>query len=173
MKIYIEKEDPCLRVKKILVIFIIIGFFTSGFCLGVIKIIQAKTEVFSISFTASELATVQGNSFLAVSNPTDPVIPPKKIKVVITAYSSTLWETDNTPFITASGSEVKEGIVANNLLPFGTEIRIPELYGDKVFVVEDRMNWKKGYYHIDIWFPEYQQAKDFGATITYIEILES
>ncbi|PIS40303.1 MAG: hypothetical protein COT32_00490 [Candidatus Nealsonbacteria bacterium CG08_land_8_20_14_0_20_36_22] len=173
MKIYIEKEDPYLRVKKILVIFIMAGLFTSGFGLGMIKIIQAKTEVLPVPSTASELATIQGNSFLAVSNPTDPVIPPKKIKVVITAYSSTLWETDNTPFITASGSEVKEGIVANNLLPFGTEIRIPELYGDKVFVVEDRMNWKKGYYHIDIWFPEHQQAKDFGATTTYIEVLKN
>ncbi len=173
MKIYIEKEDPCLKVKKILVIFIIIGFFTGGFGLGIIKIIQAKTEVFSVSFTDSELATVQGNSFLAVSNPLDPVIPPKKIKVIVTAYSSTTWQTDDTPFITASGQTVGEGIVANNMLPFGTEIRIPELYGDKVFVVEDRMNWKKGYYHIDIWFPEYQQAKDFGATTTYIEILKN
>lgn len=173
MKIYIEKEDPYLGVKKILVIFIMAGLFTSGFGLGIIKIIQAKTEVFSISFAITELATIQGNSFLPVSNPLDPVIPPKKIKVVVTAYSSTTWQTDDTPFITASGKTVQEGIVANNILPFGTKIMIPEIYGDKIFVVEDRMNLRKGYYHLDIWFPEYQQAKDFGATTTYIEILES
>jgi len=97
----------------------------------------------------------------------------KKIKVVVTAYSSCPYETDNTPLITANGSEVKEGIVANNLLPFGTEIRIPELYGNKVFVVEDRMSAKKGYYHVDIWFPSKEQAIRFGAFKTYIEVLES
>jgi len=97
----------------------------------------------------------------------------KKIKVIVTAYSSCPYETDSTPLITANGSEVREGIVANNLLPFGTEIRIPELYGNKVFVVEDRMNVKKGYYHIDIWFPTKEQAIKFGAFKTYIEVLES
>ncbi len=97
----------------------------------------------------------------------------KKIKVIVTAYSSCPYETDSTPLITANGSEVREGIVANNLLPFGTEIRIPELYGNKVFVVEDRMNVKKGYYHIDIWFPTKKQAIKFGAFKTYIEVLES
>ena len=97
----------------------------------------------------------------------------KRIKVVITAYSSCPYETDSTPFTTANGSEVKEGIVANNLLPFGTEIRIPELYGNKVFVVEDRMNARKGYYHVDIWFPTKEQAVKFGSFRTYIEVLES
>jgi len=97
----------------------------------------------------------------------------KKLKVVITAYSSTVWQTDNTPFVTAAGTEVRDGIVANNLLPFGTRVRIPELYGNKVFIVEDRMHYKKGYYHVDIWFASYDEALDFGAQTTYIEILES
>ncbi|GMX58937.1 MAG: hypothetical protein MCSN_5910 [Candidatus Microsyncoccus archaeolyticus] len=97
----------------------------------------------------------------------------KTIKVVITAYSSCPLETDDTPLITANGSQVAEGIVANNLLPFGTKIRIPELYGNKVFVVQDRMNYKKGYYHVDIWFPSREQAINFGAVRTYIEVLKS
>src|SRR3989344_1044153 len=59
----------------------------------------------------------------------------KTIDMVITAYSSTPDQTDDTPFITASGKQVADGIVANNLLPFGTKIRMPDLYGDKVFVV--------------------------------------
>jgi len=119
------------------------------------------------------LITVQGNSILAVSDHLSPepkVI--KKVKVVITGYSSTIWETDETPELTASGSVVREGIVANNGLPIGTKIKIPELYGDKVFVVEDRMSWQKGKYHVDIWFPSYFEAKNFGAKRTYIEILE-
>lgn len=97
----------------------------------------------------------------------------QKINVVITAYSSTVWETDDTPYITASGTYVRDGIVANNLLPLGTKIKIPEIFGDKIFVVEDRMNSRKSYYHIDIWFPSYQEALNFGAKRTYIEILKS
>lgn len=97
----------------------------------------------------------------------------KTIKMVVTAYSSTEGQTDGTPLITASGKQVAEGIVANNMLPFGTKIRIPKLYGDKIFVIEDRMHQRKGKYHIDIWFSEYDQAKKFGAKLAEVEILES
>jgi len=97
----------------------------------------------------------------------------KKIKVVVTAYSSTPDQTDDTPFITASGKEVADGIIANNMLSFGTQIRIPELYGDKVFVVQDRMNRRKSNYHIDIWMPDRESALDFGVKTTEIEVLES
>ena len=89
-----------------------------------------------------------------------------------TAYSSTVWQTDSTPFITAAGTGVRDGIIANNLLPFGTKVMVPEIYPDKIFVVEDRMHSRKGYYHIDIWFPTYIEAKNFGAKTTYIEVLE-
>ncbi len=95
----------------------------------------------------------------------------KKLKVMVTAYSSTVWETQGDPFITASGSRVRDGIVANNLLPFGVEVRLPEVFGDKVFVVEDRMHSRKGYYHVDVWFPSYESALAFGAKITEMEIL--
>lgn len=97
----------------------------------------------------------------------------KTIKVVVTAYSSTQDQTDDTPFITASGNHVKDGIVANNMLPFGTKIRIPGLYGDKIFTVEDRMNKKKSDYHIDIWMPDRTSAINFGVKTTEIEVLES
>ena len=97
----------------------------------------------------------------------------KKIKVIITAYSSTPEETDDTPFITASGKSVADGVVANNMLPLGTKIKIPELYGDKIFVVEDRMNVKKSDYHIDIWLPSKILALSFGVKTTEIEVLEN
>jgi 3D (Asp-Asp-Asp) domain-containing protein len=96
----------------------------------------------------------------------------RKIRVVLTAYSSTVAQTDDTPFITANGTYVHDGVVANNGLPFGTEIRIPELYGDKVFSVEDRMHWRLGDYQFDIWFPTYEQAKNFGVRYAYVEVLE-
>ena len=131
--------------------------------------------------TYEEVAMLQEESLLVFGNNTlisklNPANPePKvvqKLPVVITAYSSTVWETDEDPFITAAGTGVRDGIIANNYLPFGTKVRIPELYGDKVFTVEDRMNWKKGNYQVDIWFPSYLEAKEFGAKRTYIEILE-
>lgn len=121
----------------------------------------------------SELAIAQDNSLLPISDPSGPEPRvARKISMIITAYSSTPWQTDDDPNITASGKWVREGIIANNLLPFGTKVRMPEIYGDKIFVVEDRMHQRKGYYHIDIWFSSYQEAKNFGAKITNVEILE-
>ena len=117
-----------------------------------------------------KMTFVQENSILSSLNPSEPL---KRVKMVITAYSSTSWQTDDTPFITASGSEVKDGIVANNLLPFGTKVKIPDLYGDKIFVVEDRMSSTKSNYHLDVWFPEYEQALNFGAKLAYVVILEN
>jgi len=112
------------------------------------------------------------NALLPVASLNNPS-QTKTIPVIVTAYSSTPGETDDSPFVTAAGTSVRNGVVANNYLAFGTKIKIPEIYGDKVFVVEDRMNWKKGNYQIDIWFPSYEEAKNFGAKRTYIEVLES
>lgn len=95
----------------------------------------------------------------------------RRLRVIVTAYSSTVWETDDTPYITASGTYVREGIIATNFLPFGTKIKIPEIYEDRVFTVEDRMHHRYQY-NVDIWFPDYEEALDFGARRTYIEILE-
>ncbi len=99
--------------------------------------------------------------------------------IEITGYSSTVDQTNSEPFITASGAWVRDGIVAANFLPFGTRIRIPELFGDKIFVVKDRMNrrysppydnvWHDGY--VDVWFSTRQEARNLGRRTTYIEII--
>lgn len=97
----------------------------------------------------------------------------RTVRMMVTAYSSTPDQTDDTPLITASGKRVADGIIANNMLPFGTKVRIPELYGKKIFVVEDRMHSRKGKYQADIWRASYNEAKNFGAKLLNIEILES
>lgn len=94
----------------------------------------------------------------------------KTIEVIVTGYSSTPEETDDTPYITASGKRVRDGIIANNFLPFGTKVKIPEIYGDKIFVVEDKMNARFESHHVDIWFPSSEQALNFGVKRTYLEI---
>src|SRR3989339_658118 len=57
--------------------------------------------------------------------------------IPITAYSSTVDQCDSTPCITANGYNLcennKENVIATNFLPFGTKIRIPKQFGDRVF----------------------------------------
>lgn len=91
--------------------------------------------------------------------------------VPFSAYTSRPEETDDTPFITADGSHVADGIIAANFLKFGTKVRIPALFGDKVFEVHDRMN-KRYPYKIDIWMAEYKDAIQFGVRRADIEIVE-
>lgn len=77
--------------------------------------------------------------------------PDRSQKGIISFYSSTPDQTDSSPFIAADGFRVYDGMIANNCLPFGTEIKIPTLYGDKVFQVHDRMNSRYGCAKFDIW----------------------
>ena len=100
---------------------------------------------------------------------TDLAEPRRSFEVTVTAYSSDPWQTDDSPFITASGTHVHDGVIAANFLPIGTRVRFPELYGGKIFIVEDRMN-ERYYYHADIWMSETSQAIEFGAEYTTIEI---
>lgn len=96
----------------------------------------------------------------------------KQFRVWATAYTSHPFETDNTPLITASGSMVRDGIVASNFLPMGTKFTIPAHYGEKIFVVEDRMNARyNGSHTIDIWFASRTDAFQFGRKSLVLELL--
>ena len=88
----------------------------------------------------------------------------------LTAYTSREEETDDTPHITASGTYVRDGIVATNMLPIGTHITIPALFGGKTFVVEDRMHARHSD-KLDIWFPAKAEAIRFGSRRAKIEVL--
>lgn len=173
MMISSKSLQRALKNRKILITILFLAALI-GFLPLIKEKMKADAEMENPVLDLPELAILQENSLAFVASPLSP--DPKvtsKITVVLTAYSSTPEETDNTPYITAAGTPVRNGIVANNLLPFGTKIRMPELYGDKVFVVEDRMSRKKGNYHFDIWFSNQKAAENFGVKITTIEILES
>lgn len=94
----------------------------------------------------------------------------RKMTVDMTAYSSTPDQTDSTPFISASGKRVHDGMIAANFLPFGTKVMIPELFGDKVFVVEDHMN-RRFPNRVDIWFATRHEAMNFGIRTAEIVIV--
>ncbi len=125
----------------------------------------ANTLFATPAATMSFISITGGDSLMSTIQP-----QPNVIKVTITAYSSTHDQTDGDPFTTASGKQVVDGIVAANFLEFGTKIKIPELFGDKVFVVEDRMA-RRHNYRIDIWFPNRSQAKQFGIQEAEVIIL--
>lgn len=87
--------------------------------------------------------------------------PHYTMTAIATAYSSDPWQTDATPCIPAMGSfnlceqyeqHGLENTIAANFLPLGTRVRFPELFGEKEFVVRDRMNAKyNGTSRIDFW----------------------
>lgn len=93
----------------------------------------------------------------------------------ITAYNSLPEQTNCQPCITANGFNVCEhGIedtIAANFLHFGTKVRIPELFGDRVFIVRDRMN-KRYPNRVDIWMLERDDAIEFGIRRAKIEVID-
>lgn len=93
----------------------------------------------------------------------------------MTAYNSEVAQCDASPCITANGFNVcKHGIedtIAANFLRFGTRVRIPDLFGERVFVVRDRMNARYPN-KIDIWMKEKTDALHFGVKVAKIEVVE-
>lgn len=139
-----------------------------------------------------DLRTTANQSQLALANLAEPIIfdaqgvnsivpeslppanwrePVRKMRIMITAYSSTVDQCDGDPFTTANGSQVKDGIVAANFLPFGTKVKIPEYFGDKIFSVEDRMN-QRYFYNLDVWMETRAEARTFGVRYLEVEIYE-
>lgn len=92
----------------------------------------------------------------------------------ITAYNSEVGQTDDSPCITANGFNVckhgEEDTIAANFLAFGTKVRIPELFGDRIFVVRDRMSTKHNN-KVDVWMKNRTSAIKFGVRTAKIEIL--
>jgi len=91
-----------------------------------------------------------------------------------TAYNSTPGQTDSTPYITATGTRVRVGVVAlsRDLLgrfPYGTRITIEDLSGTyssflrgRVFVVEDTMHPRIGN-TVDVWMGSRSEALAWGS----------
>ena len=128
---------------------------------------------FFVLMSCIQVGHAQDENTFPVAGDREPI---QKITVVATAYSSDVWQTDDTPCIPADGynlckhyEKYGEGnTIAANFLSLGTQVKIPELFGDKVLIVHDRMNKRYGYGRIDICMPTREEAKEFG--VKYIEI---
>lgn len=105
--------------------------------------------------------------------------PTRTILAVMTAYSSEVAQTDATPCIPADWKYNlcehyekygERNTIAANFLPMGTKVRFPDLYGDKLFVVRDRMNARYGMGRGDIWMPTKAEAVQFGVKKVTMEI---
>lgn len=167
----------------LLLLFFIVGaavigpFIARGFALG-----DGENPVFDIQKETSQYTVVSGGFLLAQNNlyfEPKPEDLPETIGhletsrlgvVLVTAYSSSPDETDDTPFITASGNSVGYGVVAANFLPFGTRIKLPKIFGEQIFIVEDRLHSRYND-RVDVWLPTKWDAFRFGQKLSEIEIL--
>ncbi|PYE54894.1 3D (Asp-Asp-Asp) domain-containing protein [Deinococcus yavapaiensis KR-236] len=99
-----------------------------------------------------------------------------------TAYNSLANQTDSTPFVTATGTRTRFGVIALSrdllrLFPYGTRVRLEDLSGqysnmlrNQIFIVEDTMHPRKAN-TIDVWMSSRSQALQWGARTVRITAL--
>ncbi|MFH1292304.1 MAG: hypothetical protein ABIH87_03850 [bacterium] len=144
-----------------------------GILSGIKASVVVKTAEISKKSARSQETMLSQARDVAPKLEVDPGIekPDKVVRSVITAYTSTPDQTDDSPFIAASGKHVYDGMVAANWLPFGTKLKIPELYGEKIFTVDDRMNSRYGHGRMDIWMDAPRaEAIQFGVKTVDVEV---
>lgn len=177
-----------LSSKQNLILFLIIAcvfqfllFFTPALAAETVAI-QEQEEVISLGDLDKSDFMEENAQKIADTITANNVLPKNKDYVVksvsthvITAYNSEPGQTDDSPCITANGFNVcdhgEEDTIAANFLKFGTKVRIPELFGDRIFIVRDRMNQKHPN-RVDVWMKEKPAAIKFGVKTAKIEVLE-
>lgn len=169
MTIYSKK----IKTKYIIIPLLIIVFWQFTFPQTTIALekIENLNDPITAKFVEQWEINIIEKFYQLPENTDRPILETKKIMTIsVTAYSSTPDQTSGNPFITASGSQVRDGVIAANFLPIGTKVRFPDYYGNKIFTVEDRMHQR--YWHkADIWMETRAEAKDWGVRYTTIEIL--
>lgn len=164
------------------------AFFVLFLVISPVSSIQAQT-VSADEAVAAESSVVASSDVTELTDEADmrseigepaviEVIPPVSPEVIreyvisMTAYNSEPGQTDSTPFTTADGSTVRDGILAANFLPFGTKVRIPSLFGNRIFEVHDRMN-PRYTLRADVWMANKSDARQFGLKRNVkIEVIE-
>jgi 3D (Asp-Asp-Asp) domain-containing protein len=115
---------------------------------------------------------------------------PRVMILKATAYTSSVRETDSTPFITATGARTRIGIIAVSRdmlreLPYGSKVLLEDLgtpggkgkgrfnylFKDRVFVVEDTMHPRKRG-RLDVWLPDRNTAIRFGVRNVRVTVIQ-
>lgn len=134
--------------------------------LGIFAIATAVSAPATIEYEREEVQEVAPQE-----KPTEEEKEDNSVLVLatITAYTSSVDETDDTPFITASGSTTGQGVIAcPRKYPFGTQV---EIQGE-LFVCEDRMNIRyEGQERFDIWMETKSEAYQWGVRELHIKVV--
>lgn len=117
----------------------------------------------------------------------DPFAGREVLEVTMTAYSSTVDQTDDSPFTTSTLQPVRSGIVAVSRdllaeqLPYGTTLRVLEAHGEgekcgawqipMLLEVQDTMHLRKRN-QIDLWLPSRNEALQWGYCQATVEIID-
>ncbi|MCS7069076.1 MAG: 3D domain-containing protein [Meiothermus sp.] len=115
---------------------------------------------------------------------------PRVMILKATAYTSSVRETDSTPFITATGARTRIGIIAVSRdmlreLPYGSKVLLEDLgtsagvgkgrfnylLQGRVFVVEDTMHPRKRE-RLDVWLPDRSTAIRFGVRNLRVTVIQ-
>lgn len=108
----------------------------------------------------------------------------KTFYVSVTSYNSLVGQTDSTPFITATGSRTRMGVVAASpdiirQFGYGAKVRFisfgssnnckPRVIPKMIFTIEDTTAARK-VNQIDIWLPHRSQSITFGRCYAKVNI---
>ena len=146
-----------VETAAIAVLLVLLGYVLVPAAIGSVLPSSTEDQAVALSVAAMQNQTVPFGQL-----PKSKLSGPYYTKVVTaSAYNSVPEQTDSTPFITASGTTVRHGVLAANFLPIGTQVTIPDIYGDQIFVVEDRMN-ARYQNNVDIWMENVADARQFG-----------
>jgi 3D (Asp-Asp-Asp) domain-containing protein len=123
---------------------------------------EAKISMPVSSFTNAALPP---RTLLPKQKPKPVVV--KTMTVTITAYTVG----DGSGYYAADGKRVYFGMLACPYsLKFGTKVRIPKLYGSKVFACHDRSATREGL--VDVWVDSFPKAFAIGRQKQKIEIIK-
>ena len=137
-------------VKRIILLFLLLALLEIAFL-----VYCANVSAYTIVYIAEEREVA--------------VIQHEVVVATITAYTSSVDETDDTPFITASGARTGHGIIAcPSKYDFGTQIVIE----GRQYTCEDRMNRRyRDQERFDIWVETKDDAFTWGIRELEIKVL--
>jgi 3D (Asp-Asp-Asp) domain-containing protein len=140
--------------------------------------IQDETSEFAKNFVITEPITTPLISLLNARSGTSlnsGLSVGNSKMVTLTAYNSEVEQCDGDPCTTANGFNVCahgiEDTVAANFLPLGTKIMIPDLFGNRIFIVRDRTS-RKYSDRVDVWMIKKHDALQFGKRHSRIVVIE-